>query len=556
MKGSSVHSPERSNRVGKVAVLLSWQINMLLFGLLVAVVIAVFSWQLQQLKATFQQHALERSRVVADVIEENLKNSLITRRALDEIAHDFLESSARFIIYLDSIEPFSGEELTAFAEEAGLAGIGVVRTDKTVVVGPPGWLPPAVDCSLPSGSIHYDGERNLGLALLRPGDADTLDCVLVGLDATLIRSLHQRTGLTALLRSLPALPGISYVRIEDRDNGKNEAAAAGVRLLRSGKGDFVAETRRTLDNGVLVVGLNAEQLSRRISSLRSYFFLFGIMLVVLGLFFSWLLYRHQQADLRRTRDFERLLAREHEAAALGRATATIAHEVRNPLNAINMGLQRLRLEWDNLNPEQEELVGAMGEAVRRTSMIVTELQRFSRPLNPKTTAVFPHRLLGRLLSPYESSMNRDKISFSRDIRCREAVVADGDMLAEVLENLIGNAVEAAAAVAEGFVEVAIHAGEGRMIISLRNNGFFLSEEEGKRLGQPYFTTRTRGTGLGLAISRRLVEAMGGRLLIRPDYGRKEISVSVELPRANGSRQPHFAAERSSETVADDGGGLS
>ena len=530
MKTMLSQSAGEEAQVSAPRFLLSWQINILFFGLLIGSVFGIFYWQLEQLKSTFRQHAQERSRVVANLIEQNLKNSQSSREALDELVEDFLTSSARFIGYLDSIEPFTSAELTAFAEEAGLAGISIVRSGGKVVAGPVDWLPGRPVCSQPAGRLHYSRQRNLGYMVWFPPESSSINCVMVGLDATLITTLQERIGPDALLKFLPGLPGISYVRIEKKDTvDSGETHASGVRLLQREQ-EFMAETRRPLDEGVLVVGLNAKQLTRRIRSLRRHFFLFGFLLTLLGLFFSFLLYRYQQADLRRTRNFERLLAREHEAAALGRATAIIAHEVRNPLNAINMGLQRLHLEWDNLNAEQEELIGAMGEAVQRTSKIVTELQRFTRPLVPTKKKVRPDRLLERILSLYEEPFRRAKVRLITNINCTETVEIDDAMIAEVLENLVKNALEAASGVEDGFVAVTLEADREKLKVTICNNGFTLSPTESARLGEPYFTTGTRGTGLGLAVSRRLVEAHNGHLTIIPDHDKQQLTVTVELPR--------------------------
>lgn len=116
--------------------------------------------------------------------------------------------------------------------------------------------------------------------------------------------------------------------------------------------------------------------------------------------YAFLISTAKKADLARTRSFERLLAKEHEAAALGRATATIAHEVRNPLNAINMGLQRLTLESAVLDEDQRALIVAMEEAVRAAA-IISELQRFTRKLQPRLQPLDPAKLLQQMLLLYQ-----------------------------------------------------------------------------------------------------------------------------------------------------------
>ncbi|WP_242445596.1 histidine kinase dimerization/phospho-acceptor domain-containing protein [Chromatium okenii] len=81
--------------------------------------------------------------------------------------------------------------------------------------------------------------------------------------------------------------------------------------------------------------------------------------------------------------YERRLSRQREEAGLGRAAAAIAHEIRNPLNAMAMGLQRLQLEADELLPAHRRLLDIVFAAVGRTNSTVTGLLDYARPLHPR-----------------------------------------------------------------------------------------------------------------------------------------------------------------------------
>jgi signal transduction histidine kinase len=250
-------------------------------------------------------------------------------------------------------------------------------------------------------------------------------------------------------------------------------------------------------------------------------------LLALGIFFSWLLYRYQQRDLKQATHFERMLAREHEAASLGRATATIAHEVRNPLNAINMGLQRLQLESDNLNEEQEEMLVAMREAVTRTSTIVTELQRFTRKLQPEHKPVQLEEIINQVLTLYRPACTDQVITVTSTIQSSLPVIGDRELLAELLENLLKNCVEAQTD--GGFIQIQLQDDQDSQILIINNGGFTLSGNDRSRPGEPYFTSKTRGTGLGLALCRRIAEAHNGQLEIQTFPNNETFSVKLTLP---------------------------
>jgi len=108
------------------------------------------------------------------------------------------------------------------------------------------------------------------------------------------------------------------------------------------------------------------------------------------------------------------------------------------------------------------------------------------------------------------------------------IAADPDMLAELLENVLKNSLEAQPE--GGFVQIDLNPAPEGLEIAVTNGGCRLSAEDTARLGEPYFTTKTRGTGLGLALCRRIAEAHGGSLRIAVDQQLERLIVSLTLPR--------------------------
>jgi signal transduction histidine kinase len=500
--------------------------NLLGFGLLIALIIAIFVWQMMTLNRDLGNNTLNRSRMIAAIIEENLAYGDLAGSTMDALISAFLRDKARFIAYLNGIDPLQSEELAALARETGLLGLTVVDGSGRATSGPEPWLEQPPDCRNTPDQLLYDDDRQT-VRYTFPATSADVRCILVGMDARAIIALRQKTALPVLLANLSRLPGIDAVRME----ANGDAATDSMRLIATGQG-MTAEARIPISKGALVVSLDATQHVNRMAQMRRQFFLFTALLLGLGLFFSWLLYRHQQRDLERTRNFERLLAKEHEAAALGRATATIAHEVRNPLNAINMGLQRLALESPELDTEQRQLIQAMKEAVRRAGLIITELQRFTRPLAPRIQAIDPFEVVDRMLALYRQPMAEQGIKLELSGAAGTVIETDGDLLAEILENLLRNALEAQPA--GGFIRIETQPATDHWHLTMTNGGYRLSAEESARLGEPYFTTKTRGTGLGLALCRKIATAHGGELRLTPDLDRQRLSVHLILPVASRS----------------------
>ncbi len=502
-----------------------WLANILLFGLLILTVLAGFLWQMHRINTSLQRNAMDRARMVADVIEQNLNNATLTGQTIDEIVTSFLHDKAKFIEYLDGVEPMHEFELTALARETGLLGISLVRPGSRIISAPADWLPPSTDCKQPDGKLYYKQPEQIGYLIHQAKTKDQdLSCIVVGLDGTRILSLRKQTSLPVLLQSLASLPGITFIHLNTDKSGAEKTTK--VTLRDRGDAMTAVATMQT-DQGILEVGLDARSFLQRRNAARSQFVIFGTLLLGLGVFFSWLLYRFQQRSLDQATRFERILAREHEAAALGRTTATIAHEIRNPLNAINMGLQRLQIESDNLKQEQKEMIAAMREAVSRTSTIVTELQRFTRELQPTHRPVQLTEIVRQVLTLYNPACIDQGIAVTTTFKNEQPISGDKNLLAELVENLVKNSIEAQKD--GGCIDIQINDEQEQQILSISNNGCTLSGGDRSRPGKPYFTTKTRGTGLGLALCRRIAEAHDGRLDIMTDSEKNSFTVKIILP---------------------------
>ncbi len=503
--------------------ILSWKINLLLFGLLVLVVLAGFFWQLKRINGGFRSQVLSHSQMVAGIIEEKLQNSLLASQVIDETLQIFLFNSGKFVDYLDTIEPFNKTELASFAKESGLAGITILRSSGVSVTSAD-WLPVETNCNQKKEEVNYFPQSGLATLVYSKNEvsASKPSCLIVGIDVHRVQEFRQKSALTTLLSNLSALPGISYVKIEkdisDRDTD--------IQLV-TGEHGLVAETRLSTRAGLLIVGLTADQYGNRVDELQKQFFLFAILLLTLGTGSSWLLYRYQMADINRTQRFERTMARQQEEAAMGRATATIAHEIRNPLNAINIGLQRLVMESYNLSGEQEQLLYSMRESVKRTESIISRLQSFTRPLTLESRQVQFSTLLDHVLEVYKPLCRQQSIQVESDICPSVVVNGDPDLIGELLDNLIKNSVEAQPN--GGFLSVALSESENQALLVVKNGGFSLPEEMISKMTEPYFTTKTRGTGLGLALVKRIVDLHQGKIDTRKGTENDSLIIEVSLP---------------------------
>ncbi len=504
----------------------NWRVNLFVFALLVMLVGGYFYRQTLLASRELQNHSRDHAKILAAVVELNIRNAMLAKSGMEDIVAASLENSSRFLYYLDSIEPFSSDELTAFGLEAGFAGVKIVQAGSgQAVSGPAGWLPGRA-CAASTGLEHVEGE-NLYLFSFLPDKGtsadDTSACVLVGISAGKIDATIEKISVKRLLGMFDNFHDIAYVRIDPLDEVSHETMSAPAAAVP----EDIMETILPMGDSRLVVALRTDRFSKRRLQLQNEFVTFITFLILLGGFSSWWLYRIQHQRLSEVRRFERELARQHEDAALGRAASTITHELRNPLNAIGMGLQRLQLETTCLEKEQQDLLVSMQTAVGRADSIVSSLRQYAHSFDIARHPVAVPDLFRQLLTLYRPQCEKQGIAISCD--CEESCSAAGDenLLAQLFENLLKNGVEAQPD--GGFLRVDVKNEDMRVRVEIENGGCSLSGEECEMLFEPYFTTKSKGTGLGLVISRKIVQAHGGELEWQVDFAAGRIVFRIVLP---------------------------
>jgi signal transduction histidine kinase len=243
--------------------------------------------------------------------------------------------------------------------------------------------------------------------------------------------------------------------------------------------------------------------------------------------FSWGLYRYQRAYLKQIQSFERKLAKEQEDAALGRATASIAHELRNPLNAISMGLQRLRKEAPGLASAQDELIGSLLASVNRSNKLIKDLKQFAGPITPVRQPIQPAAVISSQLILYKDDFNKKDISIDYKPAFTGTVLADPDLFAIAFENLLKNAIEAQPY--GGYIKIGLERKTEAAVVTMENAGLTFDNKEFSKMLTPYVTTKTQGSGLGLAMVERIARAHGGSLnLASPKPGCIRIWMVIPL----------------------------
>jgi signal transduction histidine kinase len=230
---------------------------------------------------------------------------------------------------------------------------------------------------------------------------------------------------------------------------------------------------------------------------------------------------------------EEALRRRDRLAAMGELASTVAHEVRNPLNAVGMTAQRLKREFLGAVPaeaggrsELEDLLSVMTSETQRIDRIVQQFLEYARPTRlapePVDLDALVDDVAGRARSRAESRGVRLEVKGGG----AGTAIVDPAQLRQALDNLLRNAVEATAE--GGRVSLAaLREGRGHAI-EVRDTGCGIEPDHVPRIFDLYFTTKADGTGVGLAVTQQIVTAHGGTIEVdsRPGAG---TTMTVRLP---------------------------
>jgi len=233
-------------------------------------------------------------------------------------------------------------------------------------------------------------------------------------------------------------------------------------------------------------------------------------------------------------------AKQLKLAALGRLTASIAHEIRNPLSAISHASELLREE--RRGDLYERLLRIIGDNTARLDRIVSDVLELGRQKQPQQEVISLREFLGNFAVDLLSNENLPASTMVLDIPAGLGICFDRSHLHQVLWNLVGNALRHStrgdAAVRVQAIPVA---GKGWVELHVIDDGPGVPAELRDQVFEPFFTTHTLGTGLGLFIARELCVANGGALTLKADAGGGHFIVSgrsdsCPLPVASGARE--------------------
>ena len=370
--------------------------------------------------------------------------------------------------------------------------------------------------------------------------------IAVHADANSVLNFRREIGVQRQVEELGRQPGIESVALLDQDLrvlahstpdrvGEREAAEGLQSALESGRvlarmvgragGGRVYEVVKPLAlegsrKGLLRIGLSTATMDRIWKSDRLTAAVTAAAVLGLGILGMSAIFYTQHRHLREVKALEAEKERGERLATVGNMAAAVAHEFRNPLNAVSMGIQRLRVEFEPA-PREEYLrmVDLVQGEVRRLNTIVEEFLSLARPMSLKHEPIIVAALLEEVLGLVESEARGAGIAVVREIPAGlPALHADRDRIKQVLLNLVLNAIQAMPS--GGTLEIGAAGAGGTLTVSVADTGSGIAPDLLPKVFEPYVTTKAKGLGLGLAIARRIVEAHGGTVEAESEPGRR------------------------------------
>ncbi|MEW6185433.1 MAG: ATP-binding protein [Thermodesulfobacteriota bacterium] len=434
----------------------------------------------------------------------------------------------------------------------------------------------------------------LAVAVARRNNAGI---IMIALSADEYLNLSRQIALQSLLEDLGGKGNITYLQVED-GGGKVMAESgqpfitpsaqelqrkavgsgnAGLFWVEGAKGEFLEVLQPFHPGGKPMgrvrVGLSLKEINPILDQSRRNIFLMGVILFGSGLISLFFIFRLQSRHLQKIKEMEEKIHLQEELSAMGQLAAGVAHEIKNPLNAISLVVQRLEKEFSPPDPEDrkeyQRFTHIVGGEISRVNRIINDFLLIARPLESKKGGHSLLDILNYCLEVLETEFKTRGIRLIKEVEESLPLLwCDRFQLTQAFLNIFNNALESmpeggelklsirisdfgfrkvesekqSAAIRKSSAAPSGPASSGSLFkssaapsgpaseieIRVADTGKGISPENLKKVFAPYFTTKEKGLGLGLAITQRMIQAHQGILEMESREG-EGTTVIVRLP---------------------------
>jgi signal transduction histidine kinase len=222
-------------------------------------------------------------------------------------------------------------------------------------------------------------------------------------------------------------------------------------------------------------------------------------------------------DITETRKFEGMAESRRRLSELGALAASMAHEIRNPLNAIGITIQRMRNEIKPAGSEQDyyQFIDGLRSEIKRLNDIIEKFLAVARSVRPEISAIDIKGLISSVVELFDNQAKQQNIKLTWNAPSDISIEGDKAGLTQALVNVVKNSIEAVGKTGEIDIKAVV---DGRKVrISVTDNGPGIADSS--LAVKPFYTTKKDGTGLGLATASKIMADHGGELQINSNPGK-------------------------------------
>lgn len=283
--------------------------------------------------------------------------------------------------------------------------------------------------------------------------------------------------------------------------------------------------------GLIRIGYSQKEVRPVLSQIKKNVALSISFFLILGISAITLIWVNQNRHLRKMKELEDRIQLTERLSSLGHLAAGVAHEIRNPLNAMGMGLQRLKREFlppdESKKEEYVSFIELILKETRRVNEIIEQFLTLSRPFQLKLRKSSLQDLLKNLIALFQEEATSGGITLQSEIPSdTPSIQMDPERLTQAFINIMKNGMQAMGQ--GGILRIESRSLEEGVEVILSDSGSGIPPEHMEKIFNYYYTTKERGVGLGLPIAHRIIEAHGGQLKIESRVG-SGTKVTVTLP---------------------------
>jgi PAS domain S-box-containing protein len=232
-------------------------------------------------------------------------------------------------------------------------------------------------------------------------------------------------------------------------------------------------------------------------------------------------------DITEVKEMTDRLRRMDRLATLGQFTASLAHEIKNPLAGIHAAADLL-LEITPSDSRENKYLNLMNEELERVNNLIQSMLNYSNPKPLNLRPIYIEDIIHNIIDLNNELLKRKNIDLKTDYAHDKRVLVDRDQIKQIFLNLIINAIDALDDGGKIRLKTRLNSDGDFLIISVSDNGLGISPEHQEKIFQPFFTKKSNGFGLGLPTVERIIHEHGGEISVESELG-KGTTFHVSLP---------------------------